>query len=336
MRHPLYLVEQGSKLSRSGRRLTVTKDENTLASAAVLQISQVIVYGNIQITTPALQLLLDEGIELVFLSMNGKFYGRLTGEVSGNGTLRVAQVLASQDAPFALATAQSIVAGKLHHMKLFLGRYARRKEEPALSEATARIDAMISQTSRCQTINSLMGVEGRATAVYFQSWRSLLKGDWRFEKRVRRPPTDPVNALASFAYTLLGQNVMSAVQAAGLDPYIGFLHQLSYNRPSLMLDLVEPFRSIVADSVVMRCLNNEIITKAHFETGNETRPIQLTQDGIRLFIRELETRLTQPFKHPVSGEQIHFRRLFLLEAYALAQTLPKRNPSEPFKPFRAR
>ncbi|MFZ4848390.1 MAG: CRISPR-associated endonuclease Cas1 [Caldilinea sp.] len=117
MRSPLYVIEQGSRLTREGRRVLVVKEGGTLAQVAVLQVSQVIVFGNVQITTPALRLLLDEGIEVVLLSETGRFYGRLVGATNGNGALRVNQVLRSQDATFTLHTAQQMVRGKLHNVK---------------------------------------------------------------------------------------------------------------------------------------------------------------------------------------------------------------------------
>ncbi|NJN81940.1 MAG: CRISPR-associated endonuclease Cas1 [Caldilineaceae bacterium] len=336
MRNPLYLVEQGSKLTREGRRLTVTKEDSILARVAVLQVSQVIVFGNSQITTPALRLLLDENVEVVLLSERGRFYGRLVGPATGNGALRVAQVLCSRDAEFSLATAQACVRGKLHNLKVFLQRYARRYDDAEIDAAVARVNQLLPRVARTRTINSLMGVEGQATAIYFGVWKNLLKPPWQFDKRIRRPPTDPVNALLGFAYTLLLQNVLGAVLTVGLDPNVGFLHQLNYNRPSLALDLVEEFRPIIADSLVLRCLNNEIITPDHFETGDERVPVRLTQEGIRRFIREFETRLTQRFKHPVSGDQVTYRRLFHLQAYALAGTLNPNNHSHFYQPFTVR
>lgn len=324
MRSPLYVVEQGSKLSRKGRRLVVAKNAEVLAQVPLIQVSQVIVFGNSQITTPALHLLLQEGIEVVLLSQAGRFLGRLIGPEAGHGGLRVAQVVRSRDPAFALATAQAIVRGKLHNLRVFLLRYARRLDVPSVRAAAERIETLLARVPRTTAHSSLMGVEGQATALYFGVWKNLLQTPWRFIKRVRRPPTDPVNVLLSLGYTILAQNVQGAVQAAGLDPYVGFLHQLSYNRPSLALDLMEEFRPLIVDSVALRCLNNRIITEQHFVPGEAEQPIVLTPDGLKLFIRELETRLTQPFKHPETGQQVNYRRLFLLQAYRLAATLTEK------------
>jgi len=333
MRHPLYLVEQGCRLGREGRRLLVSKEGVTLEQIALIQISQVIVFGNIQITTPALQLLLDEGIEVTLLSQHGQFYGRLVGPSGGNGALRVAQVVRSRDVAFALRTAQQMVYGKVHNIKVFLQRYARRLDAPKVNSAAESIAGLLQRVGRTETINSLMGVEGQASAIYFGIWKDLLHAPWVFEKRVRRPPTDPVNVLLSFGYTILTQNVLGAVQTAGLDPFVGFLHQLTYNRPNLALDLVEEFRPIVVDSVVLRCLNNNIILPGHFVDGEDDAPILLDDNGKRLFIRELEARLMQEFKHPESGDTVNYRRVMLLQAYRLAGTLDLEGAGGIYQPF---
>jgi CRISP-associated protein Cas1 len=342
MRHPLYVVEQGCKVNRESRRLIVTRDEAVITRAPVIQLSQVIVFGNVQFTTPALKLLLDEGVEVVLLSRYGRFYGRLVGPTTGHGALRVAQIVRSRDADYALRTAQSMVEGKVRNLRVFLQRYARRMDSSDIHAAADAIDLLLPRIHRTTVLNSLLGVEGQATAIYFGVWKNLLKPPWRFDRRNRRPPADPVNVLLSLGYTLLQQNVLGAVLAAGLDPYVGFLHQLDYNRPSLALDLMEEFRPLIVDSVALRCLNNEILTPDHFTPGDDPqRPIVLSEIGVRLFIRELETRLTQTFKHPQTGEQITYRRLFHLQAYDLAAALEldtqnRDAPERVYRPFIAR
>ncbi len=340
MRHPLYLVEQGSRLTKKGRRLSVVKDDAVITQVALVQVSQAIVFGNVSITTPALQLLLREGIEVVLLSRTGRFYGRLIGEQNGNGALRVAQLQRSQEPDFALRTARQFVTGKLHNLRVILQRYARRaasasnhREATTLTHAVDGVGAMLRRVDACQTINSLSGVEGRGTAAYFRVWKELLKPPWRFERRIRRPPPDPVNILLSFGYTLLTQNIWGAVLTAGLDPYVGFLHQLNYNRPSLPLDLMEEFRPVIVDSVVLRCLNNEILTPDHFVPGDqEERPLVLTDEGMRRFIREMETRFDQDFKDVRTGQRISYRRLFLNQVYHLSRIITGAEKG-PYRPY---
>jgi CRISPR-associated protein Cas1 len=334
---PLYLTEQGSALNREGRRLIVSKQGETLAKVALIQVSQVIVFGNVSITTPALQLLLQENVETVLLSSAGRFYGRLVGPKSAHGSLRVAQVMRSQDTSFALALARRIVSGKIHNMRIILQRYARRQDDETLRDNVEALAGLLDGCERCQTINSLSGMEGRATAIYFGAWKSLLKPPWRFDTRNRRPPTDPVNVLLSFGYTLLSQNVLSAVLTSGMDPQVGFLHQLDYNRPSLALDLMEEFRPIIVDSVVLRCLNNDILTPADFRPGEEGEyPLVLEQEGMKRFIRELESRFEQTIKHPDTGNSLTYRRLFLEQAYQVARILREVQPGHSYQPHLVR
>jgi CRISP-associated protein Cas1 len=336
MKQPLYLIEQGCRLSREGRRLLVQKDQQTLVQVAVLQVSQVVIFGNSQLTTPALQLLLDEGVDVTLLSQHGNYYGRLVGPANGNALLRIAQVERSRDGAYALATAQQMVRGKIHNIKIFLQRYARRLEKPGLSEAVISIDQLLERVPRTTTIISLLGVEGQASAIYFGIWRDLLQPPWSFEKRIRRPPTDPVNVLLSFGYTLLSQYLLSATYAAGLEPHIGFLHQLNYNRPSLALDLCEEWRPLVVDSVVLRCLNQPLITGEHFGPGNEEYPILLSDAGKRIFIRELESRLNLEFKGPERNETTIYRKLFFYQAQRLAGALQDESKLRIYQPFLVR
>lgn len=335
MPHPLYLVEQGSRLSKEGRRLVVSKDGETLAQVATVQVSQVLVFGNIQCTMPALHLLLAEGIDVILLSQSGAYLGRVVGAESGKGTLRVAQITTSRNLSDTLRIARRIVYGKIYNMRVLLMRYARRLERPVLREAADALQPLLSRCERTMTINSLLGVEGQATAIYFGVWKEMLQPPWTFERRVRRPPTDPVNVLLSFGYTILAQNMLSAIYAVGLDPYVGFLHQVDYNRASLAQDLIEEFRPLVVDSVVMRCFNNDLIRQEHFTHGDEETPLLLDDTGKRLFIRELEARLTQEFKHPESGETVNYRKAMLQQVQRLARALL--NEGDPdYQPFLVR
>ena len=332
---PLYVTTQGAKLRYRTRRLVVEKDGKEIAAVPAVHVDQVLILGNVTLTTPALSYLLESGVDTVFLTLRGRYKGRLVGPMGGNGRLRLLQYRRVADPEWALETARAIVVAKLHNMRTLLRRYARRLGEERLSEAADRLGELIDRAGRCTTVNSLSGVEGRGTAVYFSVFRHLIREPgWSFEKRTRRPPRDPVNALLSFGYTLLAHQVESAVRATGLDPYLGFLHQIAYNRPSLALDLVEEFRPIVVDSVVLRCLNNRIILPVHFVVNPEgTYPVLLDDEGRARFIREFEARLNLSFKHPDRDERVTYRRCFGLQARRMARAV---QTGEPYRPFRVR
>jgi CRISPR-associated protein Cas1 len=165
-------------------------------------------------------------------------------------------------------------------------------------------------------------------------FKRLFKDDWAFEKRVRRPPTDPLNVLLSFGYTLLGQAMESAVLTVGLDPYLGLMHSTEYGRPSLALDLIEEFRHIVVDSVVLRACNQGLIAPANFaEQDDPRRPILLDDEGRKRFLREWETRLNVEFTHPLTGERTTYRRCFEIQAREMARALRR---GEIYRPFTVR
>ena len=342
----LYITTQGAKLRYSKRRLVVERqgrgkgERKEIAAVPAVHVSQVLIFGNVSVTTPALSYLLENEIDTVFLTLRGRYKGRLVGPSGGNSRLRLRQYERAINSEWALETARAIVTVKLHNTRTLLRRYARRMGEFAngesanlLSTAADQLTDLIARAERCRAVNSLSGVEGRGAAVYFAVFRRLIQGDeWEFSRRNRRPPRDPVNALLSFGYTVLTHNVESAVRAVGLDPYIGFLHQVAYNRPSLALDLVEEFRAIVVDSVVLRCLNNHIILPAHFTITSEgDYPVLLSDEGRTRFIRELETRLNLKFKHPDTKERVTYRRCFELQARQLARALQTGATYRPFK-----
>lgn len=266
------------------------------------------------------------------------------GPTGGNGLLRLRQYARVTDPAWSLETARAVVVAKLHNMRTLLRRYARRSgsgggegvssPSPLVAGADA-LTGLIKRAGRCRSVKSLLGVEGQGTAVYFSVFRHLIRVEgWTFEKRTRRPPRDPVNALLSFGYTLLTHQVESAVRAVGMDPYLGFLHRVAYNRPSLALDLVEPFRPVVVDSLVLRCLNNRIILADHFQYDPEgPYPVLLSDGGRERFIRAFEGRMNLSFRHPVTGERTTYRRAFEIEVRLLARAV---QTGGRFRPFKAR
>lgn len=335
---PLYISTQGARLAYQSRRLIVEKEGQTIIAVPAAHVSEVVLLGNVSLTPPALSYLLGQGIAVVFLTVDGQYKGRLIGPERGNGLLRLRQYERVSQSQWALEVARALVVAKLHNMRTLLRRYARRTDRPereGLSTAADRLTDLIGRVERIQSLNSLNGVEGRGTAVYFSVFRHLITvPGWTFERRARRPPPDPVNALLSLGYTLLTHRMESAVWAVGLDPYLGFLHQGAYNRPSLALDLIEPFRPILVDSLVLRCLNDSLLRPEHFtEEPEGPYPVRLGEEGRARFLREWEGRLNLELTHPRTGERMTYRRCLEVEVRQLAHALQS---GEPFRPFRVR
>lgn len=322
---PLYIVQQNTKLRIDNRRLQVEKENQVLSSTPLAQVSQVVLFGNVGLTTPAIDALLAQETEVVFLTQRGEYRGRLVGSVTPHVPLRRAQYTRLGQESFVLEMAKGFVAAKLQHLRVLLLRRQRERSSPEIAASIAQIAQALESLPRKTTLPALLGTEGAATAAYFRGYRQMFAPEWRFDDRNRRPPRDPVNVLLSFGYTLLTQLAGSAVQTTGLDPYAGFLHEVAYNRPALALDLLEEFRPVV-DGVVLWCCHSGQITPDDFTPGPPERPIILSETGVRKFIQAHEQRLDQPHLHPLRGMQFPLRQCLVEQARQVAERIQNDHP----------
>jgi CRISPR-associated protein Cas1 len=323
----LYLVQQNTKIRIRNRRLQVERDSETEATPEVLtsiplgQVSQVVLFGNIGLTTPAIDALLAQDAEVVFLTQRGEYRGKLVGNLTPHVPLRRAQYRALEKPGFALKMAQGFVRAKLQHQKALLLRNSREERPALVSEVAERLNQALEAVERKTSIESLRGLEGASTAAYFSGLRAFFSPEWKFSDRNRRPPADPVNVLLSFGYTLLAQAASAAVQTVGLDPFVGFLHEYVYNRPALALDLMEEFRPVV-DGVVLWCCRGGILTPGgDFTPGPPERPVILDDDGKRRFLQAYEQRLEQASLHPLRNQKLPLRQAMMEQARQVSDAL---------------
>ena len=323
----LYVDEPGCALKKTGERILVVKDGETIRDIPLIHLGQVVICGYSSLTTPVMQTLLNEGIPVVFLSAYGRYQGTLTPQISRNSLLRVAQHQIARDTEKCLLLAKAFVHGKISNMRLMLQRRKWRgkaKTADGQSQIVSSIESiarMRKQIPQASALSELLGIEGNASAAYFRSFGFMLKTEmgFDFKQRSRRPPKDPTNALLSFAYSLLTADVMSAIQIVGLDPYVGFFHQWHYGRPCLALDLMEEFRPILADSVVISLINNAQIKPDDF---NESHGGWFLKDAARKrFYAAYENRKNETITHPVFKYKISFRRTIELQIRLLAKYL---------------
>jgi CRISPR-associated protein Cas1 len=333
----LYVVEQGTELGCCGERLEVRRDDAVLQSVPLVKVEDVLLLGNVQVTAAALNRLLDRGVEVTFLTLYGRYHGRLVGEVTAHVALRRAQYRQADDAQWALALAQTLVRGKVHNCRALLQRFARSRETvpPEVGKSIELLDWYRERVGRTTQLSSLLGVEGSATAAYFKGFRALLAEEWAFGGRKRRPPPDPVNVLLSLGYTLLTHKMLGAVQAVGFDPYQGFLHQLDYNRPSLALDLLEEFRPLLVDSLVLRVCSDGRVGLADFAPGESAdRPVVLSDAGKRAFVTAFEERMRTLARHSLGAEgkpgRVTYLRCLELQSRMLARAVRGDGEYEPF------
>ena len=323
----IYLNEQQSIVKKRDEYLIVQYPDKRKTEVPLIKVSQVVVVGDITLTTPALHALLERGIEVCFLSFYGHFRGRLAPPVAKNAAIRRAQYRAHADPEQALEIARACVRGKLANMRTMVLRANRQIQEEKIAEAANEIQRMMQQTSQVTALGSLLGVEGRGSAAYFGVFGKLLRGPLTFTHRQRRPPRDPVNAMLSLGYTLLGHQVAAAIQVVGLDPYAGFLHQTRHGRAALAFDLIEEFRPIIVDSVILNICNHRLLSEQDFQ--EELGVIHLKPDARKKFTTKLDERLQEEIVHPRFEYRTSYRRCIELQARLLAKHLTGEIPAYP-------
>lgn len=289
-----------------------------------------VVLENCSLTSAAVTGCLKAGVDVCFVSSGGDFLGKIEPVMSKNVSLRRAHYAAAADPEFCLALAKRFVAGKLANMRTIIMRYAR---DPARTEAAAGAEALKSAAraaGAADTLSQLMGAEGIGTKEYFGSFKCVLQPPFVFEGRNRRPPRDPVNAMLSFAYALLENVVERAVSSCGLDPYCGFLHAERFGRQSLVLDLMEELRPVLADSVVINCCNRGMLSP-----DSDFEPVEggiyLNEAGRQKLFRAFHARMRESVRPPDEPNAVTYDRVCHLQAGRLAKCVRSRVPDyEPF------
>lgn len=285
----LYLCEQNAHLRKTSQRFEVEKDGKIVLELPAIKVDRVVVFGYVQLTTQAIDFLLQQGIETSFLSMRGKLYGHLVPAENKNIFLRLKQYQAYHDDSFRVAFAKELIRSKLKNGRRLLQRlgYSRNVD---LQTSLTGMQQCAQQLDRCQSTKSIRGYEGQGTAHYFEGFAQLVQG-FDFPGRNRRPPKDPVNSLLSFGYTLLAGEVFSALSAGGLDPYLGFFHEIHYGRASLCFDLCEEFRHLVVDGLVLDVVNHQKIQTDDFETHPDEEGIWLKPEAKKIFLAAFERKM---------------------------------------------
>jgi len=306
----------------------------------LVKVDDVIVMGEVTMTSSALHMLLEKNIEIHFLNHYGLFKGRLSPGLSKNSLLRMAQHRAHNDLCKRSELARRFVTGKLSNQRTMLQRYNRRQADPQFNQEIDQIGGIIRRLSALSievkpahtlasgdagiegtAIEAILGMEGAGSAAYFHCFGNMLadQQQWPFAGRIKRPPTDPVNALLSYGSALLTSQVASAVQVVGFDQFVGYLHSSVYGRPALALDLMEEFRPIIVDSVVLTLLNNRMLSKDDFHV--ELGAYRLKKEPRKIFLTRFEERLNEEITHPVFGYKTKYRRCIELQARLIAKYL---------------
>lgn len=338
LRNVIYIQTQNSWLHKDNENLVLKVDKELKARVPIHKLQGLVCFGQVSISPYLMAHCAENGITITYLNQFGKFLARVEGPVSGNVLLRRTQHLTGADTTKSVAIARTMLTGKLYNQRSVLRRYLRdygnEVEQETMSNelATAekRLSRCLEQLAGCHGIDTLMGREGEAAQVYFGVFQHLIRQPgFQFDARRRRPPTDPVNALLSFCYTLLTHDCRSALETVGLDPASGFLHQLRSGRPSLALDLVEEFRPMV-ERFVLSLINKRQLVLNDFETW-PNGSVTLKEEPRKTLLAAWQDRKQDTLMHPWFEETVPVGLLPWLQAQILARFL--RGDCDSYVPF---
>jgi CRISP-associated protein Cas1 len=322
----LYITQPKSFLSKEGNTILVEREGSKVAQLPLHAVGEIVCLGfGIVVTPPLMEHCAENGVSIAYLSETGRFLGRIEGPIKGNVLLRRQQYRLADQPDSALEIARTIVAAKVQNSRSNLTRFMRNYPgHAAIARVAGAADLLARQLEairRCSGIDTLRGLEGEAANSYFGVFDHLIvqqKEEFRFDGRSRRPPLDLVNALLSFAYTLLANDFRSALECVGLDPYVGFLHTDRPGRPSLALDLMEEFRAPFVDRLVLNLLNLKMVNASQFERL-ATGEARMDEDGRKTLLTAYQQRKRETLNHPFLEEEMETGLVFLSQARLLAR-----------------
>lgn len=288
------------------------KDDIHTATVPVFDIDRVVVIGYPKISMQLLHHFIYQSIPIYFLSPHGRWVSSMLPNVNGSALRRIRQYEAAREPSLALMAARQLVYAKIRNMRRVLQRLAaNRKQSKDLEQLDAcnSMQCLATQVLEADTVASTRGYEGMATAIYFRRLAAFFPEELPFVSRSRRPPRDAANAILSWTYTIVTAEIEAEIRCAGLDPCLGFLHEVSYGRPSLALDLIEPLRAPLGDLLALNLLNHKLLTKEHFEENSENGGTYLKKDSKRIFFVEYEQYMERFFAERKNGRRVTFRRV---------------------------
>ena len=337
MLNTLFVMTEGSYLTLDGENVVVSCDKQERARFALHTLEGIVCFTYAGASPSLMGACARRGIDLCFFSPQGRFLARTVGEERGNVLLRQTQYRVADDPGQSCRYARGFILGKVYNARWVLERATRdhpqRVPVEELKRTTAQLAAALPLIETCDDPMQLLGLEGEAAQRYFDKFDTLIlqqREDFAFTGRSRRPPLDPINALLSFAYTMLARDCAAALSGVGLDPYVGFMHRPRPGRQSLALDLMEELRAVYADRFVLSCVNQKILTAKHLQK-QESGAVWLTDEGRRAFFQAWQNKKQEQITHPFLKEKIPWGLVPYVQALLLARTL--RGDLEMYPPF---
>lgn len=312
----LYLIQQGTTLKREQERFVIQPPKEAEVEVPIREVEQILVFGNVQLTTAVISTCLELQIPIVFLTQLGEYKGHLWSAEATDRVVETAQFERQKDGGFQRSIAREIVRGKVWNSKQLLLRLNRKRQLPDVAAAIAGLSQdleMVDRLAETATLEQVRGHEGAAARYFAALSQLIVNPGFSMSGRVFHPPTDPFNSLLSFGYTLLYNNVFSLLLAEGLNPYWGHLHGAERPKAYLAFDLMEEFRSPIADTLVMKLVNQKILSPTDFTYPNQAGGVYLEAAARRVFLKYFEQRMSERISHPDVKEQVSYRRAIHLQ-----------------------
>jgi len=318
----VYVTQDDAFIGKVDERLTVKFEKKNILDIPLIKVKGLVIMGRASISPAAISELLKSKISLSFLTTYGKYIACLEPEMGKNIYLRNAQWKIAGESPQAIHLTKAFVRGKLKNYRCSLLKSQRMRFEIDLNNGLNQLQTTIISLEKATTIDSIRGYEGAGSAAYFGCFNELIRNEnFRFEIRNRRPPLDPINSLLSLGYSLLRHDIQSAINIVGFDPYLGYLHTQRYGRPSLALDLMEEFRPLIVDSIVLNAINCRIFTPQDFITESVSNAVSLTKEALQKFLRMYQEKKLSKITHPVMKKKYTYQEIFEIQARLLAKYL---------------
>ena len=308
----LFVTSEDKYLALENENVVVMSGEEKAAQFPLLMLEGIVSFSYKGASPALMGACAKRGIQLCFMTPRGRFLARICGEDRGNVLLRKKQYRISDDETASCLVARNFVFGKVYNSRWILGRalrdHALRIDADAVKDAAGQLSERLASISQSDSLESLRGLEGEAAVRYFAVFDQLIlnqKDIFAFEDRNRRPPEDPVNAMLSFAYTLLANDCAAALESVGLDSYVGFLHRDRPGRASLALDLMEELRGVFAERIILSLINTREITKKHFEK-QAGGAVYLNEEGRKILLNAWQAKKREQITHPYLGEKVYW------------------------------
>ncbi len=321
----LYVNEQGARIGVDGGYITVQMKDNLVRKIPSETLENISLFGNISVTTQAMQRCLKLGITLNFFSSNGRYYGHLAPTAKCRITRQRKQFAVTEDPIFVKTFSREILGAKIHNQKIVLKRYITNPTRQSL-EAVKQIENAEKKLQLCESLDEMKGYEGIAARNYFAALSDLIEPDFKFHGRNRMPPKDPFNSMLSLGYTLLMHEIYGLIEGHGLSAYAGFLHQDRENHPTLASDLMEEWRAVIVDSVVLSLIQGHEISIDGFQADYETGGILLINDSFRIFVRKYEKKMRSEIQYLQAEGRQSYRALLNEQVSLLSKAIDEGDP----------